>query len=144
MYPGTYATSASDRAAIIMGSTGEVVTYRQLHERSNQFSHYLRSIGLAADDVVAILMTNNPRYHEVAWGTRQIGRYFTPVNTHLTPDEVVHIINDSGATVVVAVAWGDAAAPEVGGSWLSVSGAGGSATEVAVSCVAATEWWSGL
>src|SRR4051794_8024212 len=102
MYPGTYATSASDRAAIIMGSTGEVVTYRQLHERSNQFSHYLRSIGLAADDVVAILMTNNPRYHEVAWGTRQIGRYFTPVNTHLTPDEVVHIINDSGATVVVA------------------------------------------
>jgi long-chain acyl-CoA synthetase len=102
MYPGTYAKSAPHRAAIIMGSTGEVVTYQELHERSNQFSHYLRSIGLAEDDVVAILMTNDPRYHEVAWGTRQLGRYFTPVNTHLTLDEVVHVINDSGTTVVVA------------------------------------------
>jgi fatty-acyl-CoA synthase len=102
MYPGTYANSAPDRAAIIMGSTGEIVTYRQLHERSNQFSHYLRSVGLEEDDVVAIFMTNNPHYHEVAWGTRQIGRYFTPINTHLTLDEVVHIINDSGTTVIVA------------------------------------------
>ena len=102
MYPGTYAKSAPDRPAIIMGTTGHTVTYRQLHERSNQFSRYLRSIVLAEDEVVAIFMTNSPHYHEVAWGTRQIGRYFTPVNTHLTLDEVVHIVNDSGATVIVA------------------------------------------
>src|SRR3954471_9213535 len=102
MYPGTYATSASDRAAIIMGSSGEVVTYRQLHERSNQFSRYLRSIGLPESEVVAIFMTNNPHFHDIAWGTRQVGRYFTPVNTHLTVEEVVHIVNDSGTTVIVA------------------------------------------
>jgi long-chain acyl-CoA synthetase len=102
MYPGTFATSAPDRPAIIMGDSGEVVSYQQLHERSNQFSRYLRSIGLTESEVVAIFMTNNPQFHEVAWGTRQIGRYFTPVNTHLTPEEVVHIINDSGTTVIVA------------------------------------------
>jgi long-chain acyl-CoA synthetase len=102
MYPGTFASSAPERPAIIMGGTGEVVTYRQLHERSSQFSQYLRGIDLGEDQVVAILMTNNPRYHEVAWGTRQVGRYFTPVNTHLTLDEVLYIVNDSGATVIVA------------------------------------------
>jgi long-chain acyl-CoA synthetase len=102
MYPGTFADSAPERAAIIMGDRGEVVTYQQLHQRSNQFSRYLRSIGLAEDEVVAIFMTNNPHFHEVAWGTRQMGRYFTPVNTHLTLDEVAYIINDSGTTVIVA------------------------------------------
>ena len=85
-----------------MGGSAEVVRYRQLRERSNQFSHYLRDISLGPDQVVAVLMDNNPRYHEVAWGTRQIGRYFTPVNTHLTADEVAYIVNDASATVIVA------------------------------------------
>jgi long-chain acyl-CoA synthetase len=102
MYPRTFARSAPDRPAIIMGDSGEVVTYAQLHERSNQFSRYLRSIGLTESEVVAIFMTNNPHFHEAAWGTRQIGRYFTPLNTHLTLDEVVYIINDSGTSVIVA------------------------------------------
>src|SRR5205823_3981058 len=102
MYPGTFAQTAPDRAAIIMGGTGEIVTYRQLDERSNQFAHYLRAIELGPDDVVAIVMDNNPRYLEVAWGVRRAGRYFTPVNTHLTADEVSYIINDSGAAIVVA------------------------------------------
>jgi long-chain acyl-CoA synthetase len=102
MYPGTFGHTAPDRAAIIMGGSGEIVTYRQLDERSNQFAHYLRDIELEPDDVVAIVMDNNPRYLEVAWGVRRAGRYFTPVNTHLTADEVSYIINDSGATIVVA------------------------------------------
>jgi long-chain acyl-CoA synthetase len=102
MYPGTFAKTTPERAAIIMGGSGEIVTYRQLDERSNQFAHYLRDIDLGSGDVVAILMDNNARYHEVAWGVRRIGRYFTPVNSHLTADEVAYVVNDSGATVVVA------------------------------------------
>src|SRR3954452_19738017 len=102
MYPGTFAASAPDRPAVVMGGSGVVVTYRELDERSNQFAHHLRSLDLAPDDVVAILMDNNPRYHEVAWGVRRIGRYLTPVNSHLTAEEVAYIVNDSGATVLVA------------------------------------------
>ena len=102
MYPATFAASAPDRPAVVMGGSGTVVTYRELEERSNQFAHHLRGLELGPDDVVAILMDNNPRYHEVAWGVRRIGRYFTPVNTHLTADEVAYIVNDSRATVVIA------------------------------------------
>jgi long-chain acyl-CoA synthetase len=102
MYPATFAASAPDRPAVVMGGSGAVVTYRELDERSNQFAHYLRSLDLGPDDVVAVLMDNNARYHEVAWGVRRIGRYFTPVNTHLTADEVAHIVNDSRAKVLVA------------------------------------------
>jgi long-chain acyl-CoA synthetase len=102
MYPATFAASAPDRPAVVMGASGTVVTYRELDERSNRFAHYLRHLDLRPDDVVAVLMDNNPRYHEVAWGVRRIGRYFTPVNTHLTPDEVAYIVNDSRATVLIA------------------------------------------
>src|SRR3954452_1593261 len=102
MYPGTFAAATPDRPAVVMGRSGEVVTYQQLDSRSNRFAHYLRELDGASGDVVAVLMDNTARYHEVAWGVRRIGRYFTPVNTHLTPDEVAYIVNDSGATVLVA------------------------------------------
>jgi long-chain acyl-CoA synthetase len=104
MYPATFAARTPDRPAVIMGGTGEIVTYRELDERSSQFAHYLRGLALGPDEVVAILMDNNPRYHEVAWGVRRIGRYFTPVNRHLTTEEIAYIVNDSGATVIVASA----------------------------------------
>src|SRR3954451_6240090 len=102
MYPGTFAAATPDRPAVVMGRSGEVVTYQQLERRSNRFAHYLRELDGASGDVVAVLMDNASRYHEVAWGVRRIGRYFTPVNTHLTADEVAYIVNDSGATVLVA------------------------------------------
>jgi long-chain acyl-CoA synthetase len=102
MYPATFAATAPDRPAVVMGGSGDMVTYRELDERSNQFAHYLRGLDLGPDDVVAILMDNNVRFHEVAWGVRRIGRYLTPVNSHLTADEVAYIVNDSGATVLVA------------------------------------------
>jgi long-chain acyl-CoA synthetase len=102
MYPATFAARTPNRAAVVMGDRGEVVTYRELDERSSQFAHYLRGLELGPDDVVAILMDNNARYHEVAWAVRRIGRYLTPVNSHLTTDEIAYIVNDSGATVLVA------------------------------------------
>ncbi len=102
MYPGSFAHTAGDRPAVIMGSSGEVVTYRQLEERSNRFAHYLRSQGLRQGDVVAVLMENNAFYHEVVWGARRSGLYFTTINSHLTVDEAAYIINDCGARVLVS------------------------------------------
>jgi fatty-acyl-CoA synthase len=99
MYPCTYAKSAPERAAVVMGDTGEVVTYRELDERSNQLAHLLRAEG---DDAgLAIAMENNAAYLPIAWGARRCGRYFTTVNHHLTPAEMAYIIDDCGARVLV-------------------------------------------
>src|SRR3989442_1557898 len=46
MYPGTHAQTAPDRPAVIMGTSGEVVTYRELNDRSNQLSQVLWERGL--------------------------------------------------------------------------------------------------
>jgi fatty-acyl-CoA synthase len=102
MYPGTYARTTPDHAAVVMGGSGEVVTYRQLDERSNRLAHYLRDHGLGVGDVVAVLMDNSARYHEVCWGIRRVGVYWVPVNAHLTAEEVAYILADCGAKLLVA------------------------------------------
>ena len=47
MHPSKHAQEHPDKAAIIMASTGETVTYGQLEERSNQFAQLFRSRGSA-------------------------------------------------------------------------------------------------
>jgi len=73
MHPSHHAKSHPDRAAYIMGSSGETVTYGQLEARSNQGAHLFRSLGLKAGDVIAILMENHPRFFEVAWAAQRAG-----------------------------------------------------------------------
>jgi acyl-CoA synthetase (AMP-forming)/AMP-acid ligase II len=102
MYPGTWAETAPDRPAIIMGGDGRVVTYRELDERSNRCAHLFRSLGLRVGDTVALLMTNTPRFHEIAWATRRSGLYITPLNYHLTAAEVAYIVRDCDARVLIA------------------------------------------
>jgi fatty-acyl-CoA synthase len=102
VYPGTFAASTPDHPAVIMGGSGEVVTYRQLDERSNRLAQFLRAQGLGVGDVVAVLLDNNARYHEVCWGIRRLGLYWTPINNKLTGDEVAYILNDCSAQVVIA------------------------------------------
>jgi acyl-CoA synthetase (AMP-forming)/AMP-acid ligase II len=104
MYPRTHALSSPDKPAYIMGRSGEVVTYRDLDQRSSQGAHLFRSIGLRSDDAIAILMTNHPRFFEVCWAAQRSGLRYTPISTHLTPSEIAYILNDCGARALVASA----------------------------------------
>jgi acyl-CoA synthetase (AMP-forming)/AMP-acid ligase II len=101
MYPGTVARSDPQRPAVIMGTSGEVVTYAQLDARSNQLAHYLYDAGLRPGDHLALLMENHARYLEVAWAGIRSGLYVTAINSHLTGTEAAYIINDCEATALV-------------------------------------------
>ncbi|MDB6002900.1 MAG: AMP-dependent synthetase and ligase [Rhizobacter sp.] len=102
MYPATWVDS--DRPAVIMGDTGETVSYRRLDESSNRLVHALRERGLGRGDVVAVLLENGPRFHEVVWAARRSGMYFTPINHHLTGPEIAYVLENSGARAIVASA----------------------------------------
>ena len=104
MFPGTHATTRPDHPAIIMASSGQTTTYRELDERSNQFAHHLHELGLRPGDVIAILLENHPRFLEVCWAAERSGLYYTAISTRLTPDEVTYIIEDSGSRVLVTSA----------------------------------------
>jgi long-chain acyl-CoA synthetase len=108
MYPRVHAKEQPDKPAIIMGRSGEMVTYAQLDARSSQLAHLWRSAGLRRGDHVAVMMENHPRYFEVVWAALRSGLYITPINSFLSPAEAAYILNDSGSrSLVTSSAKGD-------------------------------------
>ena len=101
-YPGAYAPEHPDRPAVIMAGSGEVVTYKELDDRSAQFAQLMWDAGLRPGDHVAIFADNHPRYFEAYWGAIRSGLYFTTVNRYLTAEEAAYIVTDCGAKVLVA------------------------------------------
>ena len=101
MYPGIHGKEQPNKPAIIMGGSGQVVTYAELDARSNQLAQLWRSVGLRRGDHVAVMMENHPRYFEVVWAALRSGLYITPINSFLSTAETAYILNDSGARGLV-------------------------------------------
>jgi long-chain acyl-CoA synthetase len=104
MYARDHALRNPDQPAIIMATSGEVVTFAAYEAAANRFAHLLRDTGLRYKDHVAIFMENNPRMLEAEGGAERAGVYYTCINSYLSPDEVAYIINDSEAQIVVTSA----------------------------------------
>src|SRR5205085_8593468 len=103
-FPGTFAAATPDKAAVIMGSTGQVITYAELDAEANQLSRLLRSAGLQPGDHVAICMENHPRFLSVLWGAHYAGLYYTAMSSRLTTDEMAYILEDCGARAFITSA----------------------------------------
>jgi len=101
MYPGTFAETTPDKPAVIMGRSGEVVTYRELDEEANRLSHLFRAAGLEPGDHVAFCLENHPHFLAVAWGAHYAGLYYTAMSSRLALDEAEYIINDCGARAFI-------------------------------------------
>ncbi len=105
MYPGTFASTTPDKAAVIMGATGEVITYAELDAEANRLSQLFRAAGLRPGDHVAFCLENHPRFLAVAWGAHYAGLYYTAMSSRLTVDESIYIINDCGAQAFITSAY---------------------------------------
>jgi fatty-acyl-CoA synthase len=102
MTPSWHAEATPDAPAIVMGGTGETVSYAELEDRSARLARALRTRGLGAGDHVAVLMENNRQYLETVWAAQRSGLHYTAINSHLGPGEVQYILDDSGAVALVA------------------------------------------
>ena len=100
-HPSHYAQLTPHKPAYTMADSGEVVTYRQLDERSNQFAHLLRSVGLKAGDHIAVMLENHARFFEVCWGAQRAGIIFTAISTRLKLTEAAYIIENCAAQLLV-------------------------------------------
>jgi len=105
MYPGAHAQTTPDKPAYIMAGSGEVVTYRQLDERSNRCAQLLRSLGLQRGDHIALCLENHPRFFEIVWAAQRAGLYYTAVSSRLTPGEIDYIVHDCAARVFLTSAY---------------------------------------
>jgi long-chain acyl-CoA synthetase len=94
-----HARSAANSPALIVAD-GRTISYGELHTRSQRVAALLHEAGLCRGDGVAIVLPNRPEFLEVAWACQLSGLYYTPVNTHLTFDEVAYIVADCEARAV--------------------------------------------
>ena len=101
MYPGIYAATTPDKPAYIMASSGEVVTYAQLDNRSMRFAQLFRSRGLRPGSSIALLLENHPRFLELCWAAQRSGLRYTAISSRLTAPEVEYIVRDCEAEALI-------------------------------------------
>ena len=101
-HPVVHAAANPDKPAVIMAGSGEIVTYRQLDERSNQCAHLFRSLGLQHGDVVAFCLENRAEFFDLVWGAQRAGLIYVAISCRLTPSEMDYILNDSGSKALFA------------------------------------------
>ena len=101
MHPSIHAKERPDHPAIIMASTGAVMTYRELDDYSNQGAQLFRKHGLNPGDGIAIFMENNAEYLPLCWAAQRSGLYFTCISSRLTASEVEYIVKNCGAKIFI-------------------------------------------
>ncbi|RED41925.1 fatty-acyl-CoA synthase [Rhodopseudomonas thermotolerans] len=89
-----------DKIATRIAFGDDTINYRELDRRANAVTQLLMWMGLSAGDGIAVLLDNDLRYFELLWGARRHGVYYTPVSTHLKPEEAAYIVRDSGAKLL--------------------------------------------
>jgi acyl-CoA synthetase (AMP-forming)/AMP-acid ligase II len=101
-HPSHHARTHPDRPAVIMGTSGEVVTYRALDEASNRFAQLLRARGIGIGDTIALCFDNNPVFFALCWGAQRAGVVYVAISSRLTAPEVAYIARDAGARLLVS------------------------------------------
>jgi long-chain acyl-CoA synthetase len=88
------------RAALIAGA--ETRTFAELNARCNQLARVLRRRGLKDGDGVAIVCSNRPEFAEAVYAAQRSGLRITPINWHLTAEEIAYIVSDCEARALIA------------------------------------------
>ncbi|WP_332749110.1 fatty acid--CoA ligase [Hydrogenophaga sp.] len=76
-------------------------TYRGFAQRVAQQAHMLRSLGVAAGDVVAIMDWDSHRYLESYFAVPMMGTALMMVNIRLSNDQIAYALDHSGATTLL-------------------------------------------
>jgi long-chain acyl-CoA synthetase len=104
MYARQHAEQHPHKPAIVMGATGETVTYGEFEARANRVAHLLRAAGLKRGDHISVFIENGTRMLEIEGGAERTGLYYTLINTYLAPDEVAYILTNSQSRMLFSSA----------------------------------------
>ncbi len=77
-------------------------TFAELNANANRLARLLRDHGLQPGDAIALLCGNRAEFLEVLLANSRAGYRLTPVNWHLTADEIAYVVNDCQAKALFA------------------------------------------
>jgi long-chain acyl-CoA synthetase len=79
------------------------LTYRQVDEAVDRFAAALQRLGVARGSLVAIHLPNCPQFVIAYFAVLRLGAIVVPCNPTYTARELIHQLNDSGATVIITL-----------------------------------------
>ncbi|MDM5199208.1 long-chain fatty acid--CoA ligase [Fictibacillus enclensis] len=86
---------------IALSFFGHKSTYKELQNLVHRFASALQKEGLKEGDRVAVMLPNCPQYTIAYYGILAAGGIVTQVNPMLVERELLHIIEDSGAEMMI-------------------------------------------
>lgn len=99
---GFWAIAVRDpKRAAVIGADERVTSFGSLLEQSRRIMTTLRSFGVVAGDHIAVMLPNHVSFFEVLLGAMESGVTVIPINSHLAPAEVAHVLSDSDAQVFI-------------------------------------------
>ncbi|MDP3490615.1 MAG: AMP-binding protein [Phenylobacterium sp.] len=101
MAPAFWAARQPDKVAVFEMS-GPTRTFGELNANANRIARLLRDQGLKPGDSVALLCPNRAEFVDVLFATQRCGLRMTPVNWHLTPEEIAYVIDNCEARALFA------------------------------------------
>jgi benzoate-CoA ligase family protein len=90
------------KVAIYFGD--EKTTYDDLHARVCRMGHALRSLGVAREQRLLLVLNDTPAFPVAFFGAIRIGAVPAPFNPLLREEDYRHVVEDTGASVVIAEA----------------------------------------
>ncbi|MCB1645676.1 MAG: AMP-binding protein [Pseudomonadales bacterium] len=94
-----YARDTPDRTALYTRFGDR--TFGELNARANQLVRLWRAAGIGSGDAVAMLMGNRPEFVEVYKAALRAGVRLTPINWHLSGEEVSYIVGNCDAKAFI-------------------------------------------
>lgn len=88
-----------DRTALIFD--GEELTYAELNRRSNQLAHYLRGLGVAADQPVALCISRSLEMVIAMLGVLKAGAAYVPLDTSAPSERLRFMLEETGAVILL-------------------------------------------
>lgn len=88
-----------DKTAVI--SAGEHYSYKSLWQQARRYAAQLEDSGLERGDVAAIMSPNVVEFPTSYYAVQAAGGVVVPIHLLLTVDEVVHVLQDSGAKFLI-------------------------------------------
>lgn len=96
-----HAATKPDARAMVDLASQRVFTYADMHERVARAAGMLKDRGIAPGDRVAFLCLNTTDVMELIFACWRVGAVCLALNFRLTPPELIYILNDSEASLVL-------------------------------------------
>jgi long-chain acyl-CoA synthetase len=94
-----HAANRPDAVALVVDD--RTITFAELDNRSSQAAQAFRAAGIGFGDRVAFIEKNGAEFFEVVCGLAKLGAVAVPVNWRLAAPEMLHIIEDAQAKMIV-------------------------------------------